>query len=364
MMLQRATADLDDQDGIYIRYRTDGSLFNLRQLKAHTKTLNHLAWELLYADDAALVAHTEAALQHLTSCFADAAELFGLEVSLKKTEVVHQPAPQEVPHHPHITIGQSELKSVQQFNYLGSLISSDGKIDGEIDNGLAKAYSAFGKLLKRVWRNKHLKKSTKISVYKAIVLSTLLYGSESWVIYHHHLRLLERFHQRCLHTILNIHWSDYVTNTSVLEQAAVTSIEAMLMRTQLRWAGHVSRMKDHRLPKILLYGELATGCRMRGTPKKRYKDSLKQHRSLGHIDHHNWSTLASNRETWRHAIYNAAVSFENTRRITLEEKRQRRKNRVLQNTPSKESFCCAFCNRICLSRIGLISHQHACSKCG
>ncbi|XP_050187470.1 uncharacterized protein LOC126648484 [Myiozetetes cayanensis] len=296
MMLQRATADLDDENGVYIRYRTDGSLFNLRQLKAHTKTLNHLVHELLYADDAALVAHTEVALQRLTSCFAEAAELFGLEVSLKKTEVLYQPAPQEVSHHPHITIGETELKSVQQFNYLGSIISSDGKIDAEIDNRLAKAYRAFGKLHKRVWRKK---KSTKISVYRAVVLSALLYGSESWVIYPHHLRLLERFHQRCLRTILNIHWTDYVTNTSVLEQAAVTSIEAMLLRTQLSWAGHVSRMQDYRLPKIVLYGELATGCRKRGAPKRRYKDCLKQSLSLGHIDHHHWSTLASSREAWR-----------------------------------------------------------------
>ena len=40
--------------------------------------------------------YTETALQHITSCFAEAAELFGLEVSLQKTEVLHQPAPQEV----------------------------------------------------------------------------------------------------------------------------------------------------------------------------------------------------------------------------------------------------------------------------
>ncbi|KAJ7412469.1 hypothetical protein BTVI_46235 [Pitangus sulphuratus] len=59
MMLQRAMADLDDENSVYIRYRTNGSLFNLRRLKAHTKTLNHLVRELLYADDAALVTHTE-----------------------------------------------------------------------------------------------------------------------------------------------------------------------------------------------------------------------------------------------------------------------------------------------------------------
>ncbi|KAJ7419652.1 hypothetical protein BTVI_24604 [Pitangus sulphuratus] len=81
--------------------------------------------ELLYANTTALVAHTEVALQCLTSCFAEADELFGLEVSLKKTEVSYEPAPQEVFHHSHVIIVKRELKSVQQFNYLGNIISSD-----------------------------------------------------------------------------------------------------------------------------------------------------------------------------------------------------------------------------------------------
>ena len=282
MMLKHATADLDDEDGVYIRYRLDGSLFNLRRLQAHTKTLEQLIRDLLFADDAALVAHTERALQRITSCFAEAAQLFGLEVSLKKTEVLHQPAPREEYRPPHIIIGNTELKTVQHFTYLGCTISSDAKIDREIDNRLAKGNSAFGRLYKRVWNNKHLKKSTKIKVYSAVVVTTLLYGSESWVTYRHHLRLLERFHQRCLRTILGIHWSDFVTNVEVLEQAEVLSIEAMLMKSQLRWAGHVSRMEDHRLPKIVLYGELSTGHRDRGAPKKRYKDSEEIVRFMWH----------------------------------------------------------------------------------
>ncbi|KAJ7406292.1 hypothetical protein WISP_134706 [Willisornis vidua] len=193
----------------------------------------------------------------------------------RSNEVLYQPAPQEVFHHPHITIGESDVKSVQQFTYLGNIISSEGKIDKEIANRLAKAYRAFRKLHKRVWCNKDLKKSTKISVYRAIILSPLIHGSESWVIYHHHLRLLKCFHQCCLSVMLNIPWSDYVTNVSVLEQTGVTSIKAMLLRMQLCWAGHISRMEDHRFPKIVLYGELATRCHKRRAPKIRYMDSLK-----------------------------------------------------------------------------------------
>ena len=167
---------------MYVRYRLDGSLFNLRCLQAHTKMQERLIQDLLFTDDAALVAHTEGALQRVTSCFADALRLFGLEVSLKKTEVLHQPTPHEEYRPPHISIGDSELKSTQQFSYLGCTISSDAKIDKERDNRLAKANNSFGRLYKRVWNNKSLKCKTKIRVYRAVVLATL-YGSETWVTY-------------------------------------------------------------------------------------------------------------------------------------------------------------------------------------
>ncbi|XP_069786663.1 uncharacterized protein [Narcine bancroftii] len=171
---------------------------------------------------------------------------------------------------------------------VNNFISSDARID----NRLAKANSAFGRLHKRVWKNNHLKKHTNISVYRAVIIPTLLFGSESWVLYRHHLRLLERFHQHCLRSILNIHWSD---NIEVLELAESSSIESTLLKTQLRWVDHVSRMEDHRLPKIVLYGELSTGHRERGAPRKRYKDCLKKSLGACHIEHHQWADIASNR---------------------------------------------------------------------
>ena len=65
-----------------------------------------------------------------------------------------------------------------------------------------------------------------------IDLSNLLYRSESSITYRSHLQLLERFHQRCLRAILNIQWNDVVTN--FLEQAELSSNEAMLLKSQLR----------------------------------------------------------------------------------------------------------------------------------
>ena len=91
IMLREAKEDMPD--GIYIRFRTDGNLFNLQRLLARTKTIEKLIIELLFADDCALLAHTEETLQHIVNRFSHAAANFGLTISLKKTDVLYQPSP-------------------------------------------------------------------------------------------------------------------------------------------------------------------------------------------------------------------------------------------------------------------------------
>ena len=71
IMLREAKENLSD--GIYIRFRTDGSLFNLQRLLARTKTIEELITELLFADDCVLLAQTEKVLQHIVNRFSDAA---------------------------------------------------------------------------------------------------------------------------------------------------------------------------------------------------------------------------------------------------------------------------------------------------
>ena len=70
-------------------------------------------------------------------------------------------APGRVPP-PHIPVSETELRSVNQFSYLGCTISSV-RIDKDLDNRLAKAKGFFGRLYRRVWNNNNLKKP--ITVY-------------------------------------------------------------------------------------------------------------------------------------------------------------------------------------------------------
>ena len=139
-------------------------------------------------------------------------------------------------------------------------------------------------------------------------------------------------------------------------------IEAMILKYQLRWAGHVSRLEDRRLPKIVMFGELSSGHRDRGAPKKRFKGNLKKSLTACNIDHRQWSNLAADRVAWRHTIHQAAAQFELDRKNSLKDKRQRRKARAASTITPNFSFPCSHCSRPCLSRIGLVNHERACSR--
>ena len=111
----------------------------------------------------------------------------------------------------------------------------------------------------------------------------------------------------CLRKLLNVHWQDKVPDTEVLQRAASSSIHTILMQCQIRWAGHVVRMPDHRIMKRLLYGELQQGKRIKGGQRKRFKDSLKSSLKAFNIAPEDSEALAQDQTTWRSFTHKGAL---------------------------------------------------------
>ena len=175
----------------------------------------------------------------------------GLMVNATKTEILSTSSPDA----PTIFISGNQLRKSENFIYLGSNISFSGDLTNEIQRHIDLGSSAFGRLNKRVFGNQNLTIHTKIAVYDAAVISTILYSCETWAPFRHHIRLLESFHIRHLQLILGLRWWHKVTYSEIISRAGIPTIKSMLLHRQLRWLGHI-RMPHSRLPHCVLYGQL------------------------------------------------------------------------------------------------------------
>ena len=111
-MLTDTFADIDI--GIGITYRTDGSVFNLRRLKVKTKADTSTINDFLCADDCALNFIWEDRVQQNVDKFVEACANFSLMISIKKTEVMHQPAPGKTYIELSITVNAQCLKTADK----------------------------------------------------------------------------------------------------------------------------------------------------------------------------------------------------------------------------------------------------------
>ncbi|XP_072171913.1 uncharacterized protein [Diadema setosum] len=282
--------------------------------------------------------------------------MFGRTISLRKTEVLLQPAPNSAPCQPSITLNGIQLKNVKSFKYLGSTLSSDGTLDNEIAARIQMASLALGRLRTKVLQHKNVRLSTKLKVYNAVVLSSLLFGCETWTLYRRHTKKLEQFHMRSLWSIMHIRWQDRITNQEVLDRARTSSIEAKILQAQLRWFGHVIRMEESRIPRQLFYSELTQGNRNQGRPKKRYKDNLKANLKWAHLQPREFKTAAVDRYRWRALTKKAVTAFEVNCRQCLAVARERRHQAASTCVPPS-GIPCPTCNCMCASSFGLCSHM-------
>lgn len=339
---------------ITIQYRLDGSLFNIRRFQARTKVSSTQIIELQYADDCAIIAHDAVTLQAMIDTFSSTYSAMGLKINAQKTEILAQCIiPPEAPFHFHIN--GDPIKTIDSFTYLGSVVSSDCSHDLEIQRRVNLASTAFGRLRERVFSNNNLRVDTKAAVYRAVCISTLLYGSEGWTLYRRHINILEKFHIRCIQRIVGVTWKDKVTYEELYHRTQTCSIETLLAQRQLRWLGHTIRMPQHRLPRQILYGQLNEGGRTAGGPKKRYKDQCKTLLKRCNMQPRDLETLAMDRKIWRTACVNGTTRIEQEISRKRTEKRIQRHQGNLEAVPVGQ-YPCHRCDKVCGSRIGLNSH--------
>ena len=184
------------------------------------------------------------------------------------------------------------------FKYLGSMMASSSS---DLKKRRALAWAAFWKL-ERLWRSAGTPITTKVKLFKALCVTVLLYGCESWVITKDMENRINSFATSCYRIMLNIKRLDRVPNDRIYEMTESKPLIEQVRMRQLRFLGHILRMPEDE-PAVRLYALYipSHGRRRPGRQRTTYLQYIQQ--LLG--DHNGQITpkqfvdLASNKKSWK-----------------------------------------------------------------
>ena len=295
--------------GINLKHKFDRKLFRRYTRNAAERKI----LECLFADDGAILASTREGAERAICEFQSVCHQFGLTVSISKTK--HMATGREATSRDRapLPISSGEVEGVEEFPYLGSIISASGRMDREVEKRIAQAARAFGALRKAVFLDKNLSLKTERAIYQACVLSVLLYGSESWTPLSKHLKKLNSFHHRCVRIILGItnlqQRTQRISAREILRRwGDIEPVSDRVLKRRLEWLGHLARMPDQRMPKAALFGWLPQP-RPRGGPRRRWRDVIKKDLKQIDVEEDEWYEEACrSRAGWRALCRDAVES--------------------------------------------------------
>jgi hypothetical protein len=134
--------------------------------------------QLLFADDTALVADFEEKLCRLVNEFDRECNRWKLRVNVSKSKVMRCSRDGMIGVLD-ATLNAEVLEEVSCFQYLGACVAANGELGEEVKMRVRKGYQTWG-ALKAVLRNRCVSMNAKRRLYESVVVSTVLYGSETW----------------------------------------------------------------------------------------------------------------------------------------------------------------------------------------
>ncbi|KAL3858042.1 hypothetical protein ACJMK2_012658 [Sinanodonta woodiana] len=130
--------------------------------------------DLDFADDLALLSHSQQQMQDKTNILAATSAQVGINIHKDKTKILKINYTSNNP----VTLQGSPLEEVESFTYLGSIFNQQGDTDADVKARIRKARAAFIQL-KNILSSKQISLTTKIRLFNSNVNSVLLYGAET-----------------------------------------------------------------------------------------------------------------------------------------------------------------------------------------
>ena len=155
---------------------------------------------LAYADDVNILGGSIHTLKENAEALVAATREIGLEVSADKTKYMVVSRDQNAGRIQSVRIDNSTFERVEEFKYLGTVLTDQNSIAEEIKNRLRSGNACYHSV-QRLLSSRLLSKNLKIKIYRTIILPVVLYRCETWSLTLREERKLRVFENMVLRRI-------------------------------------------------------------------------------------------------------------------------------------------------------------------
>ena len=259
--------------------------------------------DLDFADDVALLSEMLEILLLALTIMEEEARPFGLEINWNKTKIQTTEDTNSLV----AQVNGNQVELVESFTYLGSTIHSSGSSEPEIRRRISIARECMKSLDRNIWRS-HIALDTKLRLYKAYVLPTLLYGAGTWTITATTQRKLDAFDNWCLRRILKIPWTAHITSQEVRERTQMLPVSNLVLSRRLQLFGHIVRApatQDHTRALNACLAQPRSWKSRLGRPRHTWLRTIEEDLKLFNLGLYTARRRAMDRDVWRQIVTTA-----------------------------------------------------------
>ena len=260
---------------------------------------------MLYANDAGVVSQSPEQLRKMMEVIVVVCAAFGLTISEAMTEIMCLRAkgmPESIAIFGVEAPGQVTTKRTSLYTS-GGMSTSTPTCPSRSPGTYATHGVASGSTPSNCTTEPSAPLELKIRMLRAEILETMLYGCVTWSPRACHYNTLRRAHHsfltRCIGWRKNNRTDHPISYLDTLIKTGSENIEATLRRRRILFAGFVARMKDSRLPKCVMFGEVTRGVGCVGGQKKECMGCLLDDLRAFGINADQWTTAAQDEGEWR-----------------------------------------------------------------
>ena len=145
-------------------------------------------------------------------------------------------------------MGENMYEVVDQFCYLGDMISAGGGAEASLVSQVRSGWKKFRELLPLL-TSRVFSLKMKGQLYAACVRSAMVYGSETWAVKEDDMHRIDHAEMYMVCWMCNVKLKDRKSSSELQSCLGLESVREIMQHGRLQWFGHVEQMENHELVK-------------------------------------------------------------------------------------------------------------------